>query len=180
MDSPFSAHVTIVCLEGEEREGFCFGIGSACREARRDSWLKSTLEAVHGYQYVRHLKEDRKDEPGPGKPASFKDHALFYALYPERLSGTVLCRPSTPVPSKEAPEGMSTLIERLGRNRPVLFRIMTPAPIASEVGEWHVLKVIVPGLQPLHGDHSFPHLGGSLWAPRGLEEYASTPPHPFP
>jgi hypothetical protein len=39
---------------------------------------------------------------------------------------------------------------------------------------------VVPGLQPLHGDHRFPHLGGRLWSPHGLADWAAMPPHPFP
>src|SRR5262249_38782823 len=30
--SPFSAHVTVATAEGEDRGGYCFGAGSACRE----------------------------------------------------------------------------------------------------------------------------------------------------
>src|SRR5262249_412566 len=43
--SPFSAHVTLVTLEGPDREGYCFSAGSACRETRAESWNKSLLEA---------------------------------------------------------------------------------------------------------------------------------------
>ena len=46
IDSPFSAHVTLVTLSGEDREGWCFSVGSACREARGPSWRKAVLEAV--------------------------------------------------------------------------------------------------------------------------------------
>ena len=38
----------------------------------------------------------------------------------------------------------------------------------------------VAGLQPLHGNADLAHLGGPLWAPRGLAAWADTPPHPFP
>jgi hypothetical protein len=43
-----------------------------------------------------------------------------------------------------------------------------------------VVRVLVPGLQPLHGHHGYPFLGGSLWAPRSAEEWRAVPPHPFP
>jgi len=43
-----------------------------------------------------------------------------------------------------------------------------------------VLKVVVPGLQPMHGDHLLPFLGGPLWAPRRLADWQTMPPHPFP
>ena len=67
---------------------------------------------------------------------------------------------------------------RLGPERPVLFRIMTPPGIAQEHPDWIVVRVVVPGLQPLHGNHAFPHLGGPLWkAP--TPDWISTLPHPF-
>ena len=57
---------------------------------------------------------------------------------------------------------------------------MTPPALSQEGLDWHVIRVVVPGLQPLHGSHRLAHLGGDLWAPRGLNEWASHPPHPFP
>lgn len=75
---------------------------------------------------------------------------------------------------------MQRLIERLGPERPVLFRSMTSPGLATERLDWHVVRVVVPGLQPLHGHHDFPHLGGPLWAPRGLADWANQLPHPFP
>ena len=62
----------------------------------------------------------------------------------------------------------------------MLFRHLTPPPLAAEGLGWVVLRVLVPGLQPLHGHHALPHLGGPLWAPRGLADWAAVPPHPFP
>src|SRR4051812_10608361 len=56
IESPFSHHVTMVTVEGEDREGYCHSVGSACRESRRASWMKATLEAVQGRHYVRHLR----------------------------------------------------------------------------------------------------------------------------
>jgi ribosomal protein S12 methylthiotransferase accessory factor len=178
--SPFSAHVTIVTLEGEDREGFCFSIGSACRETRQQSWLKSILEAVQGRHYVRYLKEDR-----PSVAATefhdFPDHALYYSFHPEQLARTVLhkARPRE-TDGDPGPEDMASLVDRLGMDRPVLFRLLTPPAIAAEIKDWLVLKVLVPGLQPLHGDDRFAHLGGPLWAPRTLTDWHDIPPHPFP
>jgi len=62
----------------------------------------------------------------------------------------------------------------------VLFRSMTPPALATENLGWHVLRVAVPGLQPLHGHHAYAHLGGPLWSPRGLADWHAMLPHPFP
>lgn len=63
---------------------------------------------------------------------------------------------------------------------PVLVRNLTPPSLRADDMDWRVVKVVVPGLQPLHGDDRFPHLGGKLWAGRQLNDWAQTPPQPFP
>jgi ribosomal protein S12 methylthiotransferase accessory factor len=182
---PFSAHVTIVTVEGEDREGFCFSAGSACRGTRQAAWLKAILEAVHGRHYVRYLLKKGSAERRRGEvhaPADFREHAVYYSLWPQDLDRTVLhCAVSVSSDAGEnSREDVPALIERLGPNRPVLFRNMTPPGIAAGQLDWYVLKVLVPGLQPLHGNHRLPHLGGPLWTPRGLLEWRRMLPHPFP
>jgi len=186
--SPFSAHVSIVTVEGEDHEGWCFSAGSSCRETRSQSWKKSLLEAIHGRHYVRHLLSQ---PPDVGPPRDFAGHAVYYSRQREDLDATILCRAatgaltlstsSTPVANAPgSPELLADLVERLGPDRPVLFRLLTPPGIAAEGLDWVVLKVVVPGLQPMHGDHLLPFLGGPLWAPRCLADWRSMPPHPFP
>jgi ribosomal protein S12 methylthiotransferase accessory factor len=180
VDSPFADHVMVVTVAGEDREGYCFSAGSACRETRAAAWEKALLEAIHGRCYVRHLKSRCGDRPLK-VPADFAEHALYYSLHPDRIRETVLHRPTATASGKSAAsEGLAVLIERLGPQRPVLYRLMTPPSVVAEEPDWCVLKVLVPGLQPLHGQHRFAHLGGPLWAPRGLAEYTHVPPHPFP
>jgi ribosomal protein S12 methylthiotransferase accessory factor len=177
--TPCSAHVTVVTLEGEDREGFCFSVGTACRETQPASWLKAILEAVQGRHYVRYLKSQRQQIE---VPASFAEHAVYYSLYPERLPATVFHRATLPTAEDRTgqPESFADLVTKLGPDRPVLFRNLTPPGLAVEQLGWYVLRVLVPGLQPLHGHHGYPFLGGPLWAPRGLKEWATMPPHPFP
>ena len=180
--SPASSHVTLVSVQGRERRATVLGIGSACRETREASFRKSIAEAVHSYRYARHLVEGLS--PGEMKAleelSDFSHHAVHYTLHPDALRETVLERAGPPAGGAEPVEDLPVLLERLGPDRPVLFRSMTPPALAAEVGGWCVLKVIVPGLQPLHGDRRSAHLGGPLWAPRGLSEWERTPPHPFP
>jgi ribosomal protein S12 methylthiotransferase accessory factor len=186
--TPFSDHVTMVTLEGEDREGYCFSIGSACRETRRASWMKSLLEAIHDRHYVRYLKG--QVAAGAMKmgawPTSFAEHAVYYSVSAPPLAGSrslpifksLRSHPASANPQAEEP--LPCLVERLGPQRPVLFRSMTPPALASENLGWHVLRVVVPGLQPLHGHHAYPHLGGPLWAPRSWSDWQTMPPHPFP
>ncbi len=116
-------------------------------------------------------------------PVDFAGHALYYSLHPEQLRTTVLNRASH---ANLLPE--ETVLEDwqapwrsdLGERRPVLFRQVTPPALTVEGLGWIVLRVLVPGLQPMHGHHGYPFLGGPLWAPRGIDEWRSMPPHPFP
>jgi ribosomal protein S12 methylthiotransferase accessory factor len=179
IDTPLGGHVTLVTLEGEDREGYCFSVGSACRETRGASWAKSFLEAVQGRHYVRYLK-GRLREAGltVEVPVDFAGHAVYYSLHPEALKDTPLHRAGPGSAGGEATEGFAELRERLGR--PVLFRHLTPPALLTEGLDWVVLRVLVPGLQPLHGHHGYPFLGGLLWRPRGTAEWRRMPPHPFP
>jgi ribosomal protein S12 methylthiotransferase accessory factor len=180
--SPFTDHVTLVTLEGEDREGYVFSIGSCCRETRTASWSKALLEAIHGRHYVRFLKS--QVAAGAMKlgamPRSFAEHAVWHSVHPGRARLLPSHGIGDDLSPSDSVETIETLIERLGPDRPVLIRSMTPPPLASAGLGWHVLRVMVPGLQPLHGHHAFAHLGGPLWSPRGLADWHAMPPHPFP
>jgi ribosomal protein S12 methylthiotransferase accessory factor len=182
--SPFSDHVSIVTIAGEDREGWCFSVGSACRETAAAAWNKAILEAIHGRHYVRYLKQQLADgrmKLGPF-PTDFAEHAMWYSVHADRLTGTVLGRkqPAGGDPLAGGVETVELIAERLGPERPILFRSLTPTPLASEGMGWHVLRVVVPGLQPLHGNHLLAHLGGPLWSPRDFDEWRAMPPHPMP
>lgn len=182
--TPFSDNVTMVTLEGEDREGYCFSIGSACRETRAATWEKSLLEAIHGRHFVRYLKAQLSQGVMTlgHSPRTFAEHAVFYSMRPQLLRGTAIFRakPAEERSDLAVSEGLVELTQRLGPDRPVLFRSITPPALASEQLGWHVVRVVVPGLQPLHGHHDFPHLGGPLWLPRGLGDWTAMLPHPFP
>src|SRR5207245_6756424 len=81
IQSPFSHHVTMVTVEGEDREGLCHSVGSACRESRRASWIKATLEAVQGRHYVHHLRPQRATEVLLPPLETFADHADYYSFH---------------------------------------------------------------------------------------------------
>jgi ribosomal protein S12 methylthiotransferase accessory factor len=179
--TPYSGHVTVVTLAGDDHEGFCFSAGSACRGTRRESWLKSILEAVQGRHYVRYLRRTPLAQALKGKqPTDFAGHALYYSLHPERVCETPLEKATATVDDEDGVEDSSVIQERLGRDRPVLFRVLTPPGLAAARAGWLVLRVLVPGLQPLHGHHGYPFLGGSLWSGRNLRDWEAMLPHPFP
>jgi ribosomal protein S12 methylthiotransferase accessory factor len=181
--TPYSNHVTLISLAGLDHEGWVFCAGSACRETLRESWLKSLLEAVQGRLCVRRLlaRWIESGRPRLDVPTTFFEHALYYSLHRDRLQETVLEHARRPdsTGGNDAWEGLSALCERLGPDRPVLFRNLTPGGLVEVFLGWVVFRVLVPGLQPLHGDHRLPFLGGPLWTPRRAADWALIPPHPF-
>ncbi len=180
---PFSAHVAIVSVVGLDHPGMIFSIGSACRSTRRAAWERALLEALQGRLHLRQLLvHDPAAHFDQGWPIDFTGHALFYSRRPDLLTRTVLHSPASGVTDPDAgmEESLAVLIERLGSERPVLIRHLS-RPEWQEIGETcRVVRVVIPGLQPLHGHHGYPFLGGPLWRPRGLAEWAVTLPHPFP
>lgn len=184
IQSPYSHYVTMVSLSGLDQEGFCFSVGTACRETLSASWMKSLLEAIQGRYYARFLKTMNLMTRGhPQEVIDFPHHAVYYSLYPDKLSQTLfqkLMQPPSKTLKLDSLETLEILTQRLGPHRPVLFRNMTSPSIAQLFPEWYVLRVVVPGLQPLYGNENFPLLGGSLWQGKTLQEYLKTiPPHPF-
>jgi hypothetical protein len=115
----------------------------------------------------------------PPEPTSFAEHAVYYSLHPDRLVETVFHRAGAGDVEVGRPEDLECLVARLGPQHPVLFRNLTPPAVAQGPRDWYVLRVLVPGLQPMHGDHRLPFLGGPLWRPRAAADWSSMPPHPF-
>jgi hypothetical protein len=178
VDTPFSAHVAIVTARGEDTEGMLFSTGAACRSTRAEAWKKALLECIQGRHYVRYLRQQGL-VTGPA-PRDFAEHALYYTQNPDVSAWTPLARPTRASSTEhQGVESLSVLLERLGPAHPVLARSMTPPAVATAAEDWYVLKVLVVGLQPLHGSHALPQLGGPLWAPRDLADWAETLPHPF-
>jgi ribosomal protein S12 methylthiotransferase accessory factor len=182
--SPYSAHVTMVTVDGEDHEGACFAIGSACRETRAASLAKATLEAVQGRHYVRYLRQQLAARGVTALPAprDFAEHAVGYSLSPARLADTALARAHAPEAGEEREVGdepLAALLTRLGAARAPLFRLMTPPALTHHGDPWTVVRVMIPGLQPMHGDHALPFLGGPAWGDRPLAAWAKMPPHPF-
>lgn len=180
--TPYSAHVTMVTVEGDDLEGYGFAIGSACRETRAASLDKAALEAVQGRHYVRYLRSQlaARGVTRVAVPHTFAEHAVGYSLDRARLQATPLAtaRPPATEAAPTGGESLADLVRRLGDAHPPLFRLMTPPALASS-HDWVVVRVMIPGLQPMHGDHDLPFLGGPQWGGRPLARWAEVPPHPF-
>lgn len=184
VETPYSAHVTLVTVEGEGVEGFCFSVGSACRESRAESFRKALLEAVQGRHYARHRRGELAASGAalPEVPVDFAGHALYYSMRPERLAETVLqraaaAREDAAISARIEPLG--ALLERLGAAHAPAFRLVTPPAVPALAPGLRVVKVVIPGLVPLHGDHRLAHLGASQWRDAPYSRWIAHPPHPF-
>ncbi len=182
--SPFTSHLVVVLLRGEDREGGIVSVGSACRSTRREALEKAALEAVQGRHWVRRMAAD----PPPVLEPPLRDfaaHALYYTLHPEELVRTPF---ATALPDAEDEatgredrgEDLAALRAALGPGRPILVRDLTPRALAAGLGGIGVVRVLVPGLQPLYGDDLLAPLGGPMGARLGLAGLAALPPHPYP
>ncbi len=191
--SPYSSHVCVAILTAETRSGFCLSVGSACREQRDTAWKKATLEAIQGLFYVRYLKtEIQANQRSFDKHChNFADHAVYYSLFPEEWKDTPFAHGAKAVSEgasasvnfsqgagRVEAETVASLKDRLGQDHPILFRNVTPLEVIPR--GYYVLKVVIPGLQPMHGNDHFPHLGGPLFLPRTTNDFALLKPHPFP
>ena len=177
--SPFSDHVTIASLEGDDREGPVVSFGSACRETIGESLLKAAIEAVQGRGYVRMLLA--APAPVSARPRSFAEHAAHHARHPGELARTPLASAApASLGTSRGPESLTTLLRKLGPDHAPLVRLVTPARVARHAPGWVVVRVVAPGLTPLHGDHALAHLASPLWRGRPLSAWAAHPPHPFP
>lgn len=176
--SPYTRGAAMVLLEGADLEGPVVSVGAACRPTLVEALEKAALEAVQGRVYARQLSRIRPALP-VAPLTEFADHARFYTRVPEALADTVLARaPLGDLPPAAPPEDLASL--RPGLGHPVLWRDLTPRRLASFAPDLAVLRVLVPGLQPLWGDDRFPPLGGPLWRGRDPAAFAALPPHPFP
>jgi hypothetical protein len=161
IQSAFSSHVTMVTVEGEDREGFCHSVGSACRESRRASWIKATLEAVQGRHYVRHLRQQRATDVLGPPLVTFADHAVLQLC--REGGGAVFnhARPASKATSSPD-ESLPLLCERL-RNVFRFGRNLTSPILANNGLDWRVVKSCA-GCNHA-GDDRFAHLGGQLGRP---------------
>ena len=181
IEAPFSRNVTVVTVSGEDTVGWCFSAGAACRGDLAESFEKAMLEAVQGRIYVRYLTQNEETEVVRERmPASFGEHAVFYSVHPEQLAQTPFARATPETNLTRFPsENLLAISDRLGPSRPILYRLTTPSMISALDPTWHVVKVVIPGLQPMHGAHQLPFLGGPHWAGRSWDDWSTITPHPF-
>jgi len=164
--------------------------------------LHTLEEVVQTRDWARRLVKQEK-ESGPFHLQSFEDvkdfedHVLLYAWKDLREAFDFLLNSSRSVTVDEIPnlssksvlENVSLCREMLAAKGMDVIAVNITTPDITEVG-FTVMKVIVPGLQPLNGDYAYRCLGGRRlyevprilgYAEEATEEASLNPyPHPFP
>ena len=188
-------------LIGNSTDGVMVNVGSQANLSPNRSALKSLVEAAHGRPYVRFILQGNpgwKCKPDFSNVNSFQDHAAFYTRTPQHqdvldfIKEPRSVRKLSEIPDlstgsvKGDIEGYVSLLAR--HNLDVIAIDLTTRDI-EEVG-FKVVRVLIPGLQLLHGDHRYPFLGCDrlFRVPQalGFRETLSTPkelnpfPHPLP
>jgi ribosomal protein S12 methylthiotransferase accessory factor len=188
--------VFLVVCRGKGPRGALVAVGAACHPDARAALLKAAMEASQDRAYVRMLL-DRDPEWAPAPDFSnVTDFALHARLYSHSealarrglafLEGNVeVDPPALASAADQAPLPITAALQTPGL--PGAAVDLTP-PWAGPLG-LRVARVVLPGLMPLHGNHTLRYLGHprlARWAegfPRGVLSHGRPIwpyPHPMP
>jgi len=200
IDIPITSVLAVLRRPAEFGSALC--LGAASRLSPRSAVRKTLLELGQGLPYLRTLiapgrvwaaQEDFSDL------TSFDHHLMLYNENPQLAAAALAFYDSAPEePMSAIPDGSTgrlkgdvercvDLLARAGHE--VIVVDLTTADL-REAG-FSVVRVLVPGLVPLHGDHNLPYLGVARlretpwrlgWVDRGQDPLAALNPlpHPFP
>jgi ribosomal protein S12 methylthiotransferase accessory factor len=195
--------VVLVVMRRQSDCGPVACVGAASRLSPRQAIGKCIQEAGQNFPYLRHLLESEKDwQPAAdfSNLVNFDYHFLNYVKRPDLVSKAFAffdeCEDR--VPLSQLPDHASGrvladveyCVARLGEAGYEVIVTDITTPEIAEVG-FSAVRVIVPGLLPLHGDHRRPFLGVRrlFEAPFPLRSQPSERsfgielnpfPHPFP
>lgn len=191
---------TVIVIIEELTNKKILSVGGATRRRLGDALKKALLEAAQGLPYINALLDYYKDwkvKSDFTNVSSFQKHALLYSKYPElrQKAGFLLgnkeelqlregtCSYSEPENLDWSEEYRSCLdaVKKAGYE---VLAVDLTTPDLKRIGV-SVVRVIIPGLHGLHGNHTFRFLGGKrlrevpkkMGVPlEGINEF----PHPFP
>jgi ribosomal protein S12 methylthiotransferase accessory factor len=182
---------TYLCmLEKPSAIGTVIAVGTATRGTGAAAAEKAVLEAFQSFPYIRELVRAEPGwtaEPGFANLRDFRDHCRLYTVHPEHRPGIahLLDGPTRTVPLRGAVSAGSpsdqiahavACLQACGLEAWV---VDVTTPDIQDAG-MQVVRVLVPGSQPLHGFHQAAHLGGPrlLEAAKHLPYLARTLPEP--
>lgn len=166
-------------------------VAASSRLNPRDAARKCLLELGQALPYVRSLlprfkswapKDDFSDL------TSFDHHMMIYVKRPELISRAMAFydeiggeAPLSSLADHSTGRIKGDLERCIGLLRQAGYEVIVADVTTPDIREagFRVVRVLVPGLVPLHGDHNFPYLGVSrLYEPPGGAQMNPLP-HPF-
>lgn len=172
-------------------------VGGAAHPDPAQAVLKTLVETVQGLKW----KDTQRGatypiEPGYRNVRSFDDRMKLYALNSAMLRAfdflfhtenevPLSCIPS--LDTGDVRRNLQACVQRLtAHGLEVLAVDITPVDVAA--CGYHVVKVLVPELETMEGDHLLPFLGGRRWREVPQRLFGLTPtladinpdPHPYP
>lgn len=166
----FSPHVVVMVtgsapLSGQPR----VSLGLACRASWSEAVDKAALECAQGIVFAGHVLTRQRHLIGihPSLVNGFDEHAVFYAANPSWWNAVPLHRHAraagapadAPCSGAGHERELHELVDALaGSGIGVYYRELSSADV-RQVG-LRVVRVVAPGLTPLHHDHRWPFLGG--------------------
>lgn len=161
---------------------------------------KSLEETAHTRMWVKRLM---KDHPSPNYAddysdvTTFEDHVLLYSRFDALPRLDFILNPSREVKveeianlsSNDVAVDIHTCLVKICQKGLDIIVVDITTPDVAEAG-FSVVKVLIPGMQPLNANHNYRYLGGTrvYEVPRILgytdrnttEEELNPYPHPFP
>ena len=160
----------LTLMIGGSNYGLMVNAGSQASLSPAKAALKSLVEAAHGRPYVRFIIQSNPNweyKPDFSSVNTFQDHASFYTRSPQHQDVLDFITKSETVKKLSESSDLSTdsilgdieiylaLLAKHGLD--VIVKDLT-TPDIEDVG-LKVVRVLIPGLQQLHGDHRYPFLG---------------------
>lgn len=193
--------VFFVLLVGDSNYGRMVNAGCCANLSPHYAAMKSLVEAAQGRPYLRFAFQQEPDwecAPDFSNIRDFDDHARVYTKSPQSFGALDFITAPRPLkPLSQMPDlatgsvrgDIEVYLARLRQHDIDVIVVELTTPEVAEVG-FKVVRVITPGLQLLHGDHTRPFLGcprlyrlpQALGYRAGLipEDELNPFPHPLP
>lgn len=162
--------VIFTLLVGGSNDGIMVNAGSQANLSPTRAAMKSVVEAAHGRPYVRFILQTDTTwhyRPDFLNVNSFLSHAAFYTRSPQHHDALDFIKNPISVRNLSDMRDLSTgsilgdlnvylkALSEFGFD--VIVKDLT-TPDIEDVG-LKIVRVLIPGLQLLHGDHRYPFLG---------------------
>ena len=193
--------VPVACCVGKMRHGekILTGVGAASNLDPTKALFKATVEAGHTLIWADNMmdRDDFAFDPTYANIRDFADHVrLFCEPHMHAELDFLLASPEVTELSSLADQSsdsmtrdIETCLHSLERQGLDAFMIDMTPPHVADAGLW-VIKVLVPELVGINGDHRYRFLGGDrlyeipkilgYTTERTTEESLNPTPHPFP